>query len=312
MIKWFYSEQQVVKGPFAQNDLQIFLQKHPNPAQVFVWSRGLTEWISGDRWTPTLVNQMAAAAPNLTRPQAAPPAASETMTSTIPMSSAKPMAPPKPSAGFARNVSQDTLTVDIESTALGEENTQTVTDVQTDSAGIDPDLMRDIENKSVEKYRVQLQFVDQPMMTRDELMTFISAQDDVSQVSIYDKKSNEWKEVYAFREIVDKLGLTRRKHPRVPILAQFMGSTNRHSHFTARVVTISIGGLGLTDVFDLKIGDHIKGQMTSPHFYSPVHFEAEVTYAGQDGYVGFKFTQINDDALSLVTDYVNRFSQTQS
>lgn len=311
MIKWFYSEQQVVKGPLAQNDLQIFLQKHQNPAQVFVWSRGLTEWISGDRWTPSLINQMTASTAPVSRPQAAA-AATETTTSTLPLSSGKPTAPPKPPVSLAKKTSEETLTVDVENTAFSSENTQTVTDIHPEATGIDPDLLQDIENKSVEKYRVQLQFMDQPLMTRDELMTFVSAQEDVSQVSIYDKKTNEWKEVYAFREIVDKLGLTRRKHPRVPILAQFMGSTNRHSHFTARVVTISIGGLGLTDVFDLKIGDHINGQMTSPHFYSPVQFEAEVTYAGQDGYVGFKFTQINDDALSLVTDYVNRFSQTQT
>ena len=146
-------------------------------------------------------------------------------------------------------------------------------------------------------------------MTKDELMSFAARVEDPSQIAIYDAQLKEWKEIYIFKDIVDKLGLTRRKHPRVPILAQFNGSTSRHEKFSARLVTVSIGGLGLTDIFDLKIGDMIYGNITSPHFYSPVAIESEVTYCGSDGYVGLKFTQINDDSQSLVTDYVKKFSQ---
>ena len=294
MTKWFYSEQQVVKGPLQQNDLLLFLQRHPNPSQVFVWTRGQTEWISADRWNPQT------AMTDVTQPKApakAPPLQSQQPSLSVKNPESGLPSPPQSSAS--------------ELTQTAFEAAQVPDNDGPTSPTINADLLQDIEDKSVEKYKVQLQFIDQPLMTKDELMAFISSQDDVSQISIYDKHSKEWKEVYAFREIVEKLGLTRRKHPRVPILAQFMGSSSRHSHFTARVVTISVGGLGLTDVFDLRIGDRINGQMTSPHFYSPVNFEAEVTYAGQDGYVGFKFVQINDDALSLVTDYVNRFSQNQ-
>jgi hypothetical protein len=157
---------------------------------------------------------------------------------------------------------------------------------------------------------VQLNFVDQPAMNRNELMSFASRVENPSQIAIFDPKLKEWKEIYAFKEIVEKLGLTRRKHPRVPILAQFSGVTSQHEKLNARLVTISIGGLGLTDVFDLRIGDIISGQITSPHFYSPVTFEAEATYCGNDGHVGLKFIQINDDSQSLIMDYVKRFSNT--
>jgi len=161
---------------------------------------------------------------------------------------------------------------------------------------------------SSETFRVQLNFIDQPLMTKDELMAFAARAEDPSQVAIFDPLTNEWKEIYAFSDIVEKLGLSRRKQPRVPILAQFTGRSSKHETFEARLVTLSLLGFGLTDVFELQIGDTVTGQITSPHFYLPVTLDAEVTYSGHDGYVGLKFLKINDDSLALVTDYVKRFS----
>ncbi len=52
-------------------------------------------------------------------------------------------------------------------------------------------------------------------------------QEDVSKISVFDSFSKEWREIYAIPEIADKLGLSRRKNARVPILAQFLGSSFR-------------------------------------------------------------------------------------
>ena len=275
MTKWFYHSNQIVKGPVSTEELQNLIPTFPDAQRTFIWSRGYTEWISADRWQPQSINES-----SLHETQSS----NELMTQT------------------SYNTAHD-----VESTRehqIPEEKTHALTENATDFE------RTEIPTAAIpsEKYRVQLNFVDQPTMTKDELMVFASRVDDPTQIAIFDPKLKEWKEIYAFKEIVEKLGLTRRKHPRVPILAQFSGTTSRHEKFNARLVTISIGRLGLTDVFDLKIGDVISGQITSPHFYSPVTIEAEATYCGNDGYVGFKFIQINDDSQSLVTDYVKRFS----
>jgi len=157
-------------------------------------------------------------------------------------------------------------------------------------------------------YKVQYNFIDQDLMSKEELLNFTLKQDDVSKIAVFDNTSKEWKEIYAFPEISEKLGISRRKNARVPILAQFTGMSAQDVKLNARVVTISIGGMGLTDTFDLNIGDTIRGQITSPHFFTPLNVEAEVTYTGTDGYVGSKFFQINDDTLALITEYVNKFS----
>ena len=159
-------------------------------------------------------------------------------------------------------------------------------------------------------YRVRVNFVDQPLMNRIELLALIGQQPDVAALSIQDPKTKEWKEVYAFPDLVERLGLTRRSNPRVPILAQFTGSSNKNPNLNARVITISEGGIGFTDHFELKIGDTISGQITSPHFFQPVSIQAEVIYSGLDGYVGFKFTQITDEAKSAVIEYVKKFAKT--
>lgn len=158
-------------------------------------------------------------------------------------------------------------------------------------------------------YRVQLNFVDQPLMSKPELLTFISKLTDVSKLSIQNPKTKEWNEVFAYPDIVERLGLSRRKHSRVPILAQFTGKTNKHEQFNAKIVTISQGGVGFTEVFDLKIGDFVEGQIMSPQFFQPIHIKADVIYSGLDGYIGLKFTEINDESVAAIIDYVKKFGR---
>lgn len=160
------------------------------------------------------------------------------------------------------------------------------------------------------KYKVQYNFVDQKLMTREDLLNFTLKQDDVSKIAVFDDENKEWKEIYSVPEIAERLGISRRQNARVPILAQFSGlSTTKDIKLNARVVTISIAGMGLTETFDLNIGDIIRGQVTSPHFFTPLNVEAEVTYTGTDGYIGLTFTQINDDTSALITEYVNKLSE---
>jgi hypothetical protein len=158
-------------------------------------------------------------------------------------------------------------------------------------------------------FRVQLNFVDQPLMTKPELLTYISKLTDVSKLSIQNPKTKEWNEVFAYPDIVERLGLSRRKQSRVPILAQFTGNSNKHPDLAAKIVTISEGGMGFTEVFDLKISDTVEGQIASPQFFQPINVKAEVIYAGLDGYIGLKFTQINDESKATIIEYVKKFGK---
>ncbi len=161
-----------------------------------------------------------------------------------------------------------------------------------------------------DKYRVQLNFVDQALMTKAELLTFISKQKDVTKIAIQNNKTKEWNDVYAFPEIVERLGISRRKNSRVPILATFLGTSNGVD-LNVKVVTISEGGMGFTEVFDLKIGDQVEGQLISPHFFQPINLQADVIYSGLDGYIGLKFSHVNDESKSAIIEYVKKFGKSQ-
>lgn len=161
-------------------------------------------------------------------------------------------------------------------------------------------------------YRVQFNFIDQPLMNKNELMAFISRQQDASKISIQNLKTKEWNDVYAYPDIVERLGISRRKNTRVPILANFIGSANKGTEFNVKVITISEGGMGFTEVFDLKIGDQVDGQLISPHFFQPIHLQADVIYSGLDGYIGLKFSHINDESKSAIIEYVKKFGKSQN
>jgi hypothetical protein len=171
------------------------------------------------------------------------------------------------------------------------------------------EIIKSVVETLDEKYKVQYNGAEQAPMTKSQLIEFIARQEDPSLVLIYNKKQDDWKEIYTFPDIVEKLGLSRRQNRRVTLLANFKGKINQSTEMNARLTTISLGGFGLTDVFDLKVGDSVKGQISSPHFYTPIAIEGEVTYAGAHGGIGLKFTSITDEARALVVDYIKKFGQ---
>lgn len=297
-IKWFMQTHGHVQGPFNSTAMQETLDRlEGNQMETtLVWRRGFAEWVKASKWlSPENTQTMATMTDVSTIPafmaNAPPPPPVQKILQSpqapvpSPMSSTTP--PPLPGA-VKQNLSPN------EDTVVG------------------PQTQKPKAASQGAFYRVQVNFIDQPMMTKSELLTLISKQEDISTVAIQDPKSKEWKEVYAFPDIVEKLGLSRRKHARVPILAQFVGRTNRHDSFNARIITISEGGLGLTEVYDLKIGDIVEGQVTSPHFFQPINIRADVVYSGLDGYIGLNFTQITDESKAAIIDYMKKFGKSST
>jgi len=290
--KWFMQFQGQVRGPFNTTFMQETLDGlEGNQMEIaLVWRRGFAEWVKASKWLAPENTQMMTA---VTESHPAPPIVHNPP--PVQKLMQKPQAPlPTPAPASAAPSLRPPVDLQISP------NEDTV---------VGANLQKKPAQPPGAFYRVQINFIDQPMMTKNELLNLISKQEDISTVAIQDPKTKEWKEVYAYPDIVEKLGLSRRKHARVPILAQFVGRTNRHESFNARIITISEGGLGLTEVYDLKIGDVVEGQLTSPHFFQPINIRADVVYSGLDGYIGLNFTQINDESKSAIIDYMKKFGK---
>ncbi len=262
-MKWFVNQNSRVHGPYGSTEIQGLVQSMgASSRSTFLWTRGLGEWITADKWTPSIAQS---------------------------------------------TQSERHFAAQVEDEAHNQVEAGTVSDYSPTSVPVSSRPKKLAPDSQDRRYKVQYNFIDQAPMTREELLNFTLKQNDVSKIAVFDTLAREWKEIYSIPEIAEKLGISRRRSPRVPILAQFAGSVN-DTKINARVVTISTGGIGLTDTYDLKIGDIVNGQITSPHFFTPLNVQSQVVYTGTDGYVGLQFSFLNDDIAALITEYVNKFS----
>ena len=293
--KWFIQLKGTVQGPFNNETLLRALQGigEDNLNYALVWKRGLSEWIKAAHWQKA-DQQISAQARSQQAPQ-------NLMTSPSQMPQAQTR--PTPSETVNTQYTQPTM---VQKTSVAtDEHTKT-------SVEVDEELFEKTFTQAFADgifYRVQVNFVDQPLMSKNELTQLIAKTEDISTISIQDQKTKEWKEIYSFPDLVEKLGISRRKSQRVPILAQFNGRSSKSKTCSYRVITISEGGMGFTENFELKIGDEVEGQISSPHFFQPITVKADVIYAGLDGYIGLKFSSITDEAKSAIVEYIKKFGK---
>jgi hypothetical protein len=145
-------------------------------------------------------------------------------------------------------------------------------------------------------------------MNHDQMIDFLRTQKDLSEIQIWTEGYTDWKEIYQIHKIMDELGVSRRQHPRVPIMGTLTceGATG---NITARILSVSEGGLGITDAPDVKIGEKFKTILKSPNLYAPIHSTVEVVYVGADGYAGMKFISLHPESKSTIIEYVKKFTE---
>ena len=157
------------------------------------------------------------------------------------------------------------------------------------------------------QWKVRNAGVEQKLMSHDQMISYLRTQKDFAEVQIWTDGYTEWKDIYQIHKIMDELGVSRRKHPRVPIMGTLTceGATGT---FNARVLSISEGGLGITECPNVKIGEKFKTVLKSPNLYAPVHATTEVVYVGLENYAGLKFIGLHPESKSAVIEYVKKFT----
>lgn len=158
------------------------------------------------------------------------------------------------------------------------------------------------------QWKVRIDGHEQRPMTHDQMIDFLKTKTDFGDVQIWTEGYSDWKDIYQIHKIMDELGVSRRQHPRVPIMGTLTceGATG---NFTARVLSISEGGLGVTEANQVRIGEKFKTILKSPNLYAPIHSTVEVVYVGGDGYAGLKFTGLHSESKSTIIEYVKKFTE---
>lgn len=157
-------------------------------------------------------------------------------------------------------------------------------------------------------WKVRVAGHEQKPMTHDQMIDYLKDQTDYGEIQIWTEGYSDWKDIYQIHKIMDELGVSRRQHPRVPIMGSLTceGATG---NITARVLSISEGGLGITDAPQVKIGEKFKTILKSPNLYTPIHSTAEVVYVGSDSYAGMKFISLHPESKSAIIEYVKKFTE---
>lgn len=174
-------------------------------------------------------------------------------------------------------------------------------------------LKQNSSNKEVQKelsWKYRINQEEHGPYKYKELIDALKIIDDLSLIEICSDENNEWYEIFKNKRLIDDLGITRRKHPRVPITGTVDIELENQEIFKTRVVSISEGGIGITDAFNLVVGHEYKLCIKSPNLFSQVNATADVVYIGQDGYCGMKFHHLTAESRSVIIEYVRRFGET--
>ncbi len=146
-------------------------------------------------------------------------------------------------------------------------------------------------------------------MNHEQMMAFLKQQNDLSEVQIWTEGYSSWKEVFQIHKIMDELGVSRRKHPRVPIRGHLIYEIN-DQNLVAELSSISEGGLGATKTSQISIGNQIKAVIQSPQLFQPIHATCEVVYMSSNGYAGMRFSGgLHLESKAAIIEYIKKFPE---
>lgn len=162
-------------------------------------------------------------------------------------------------------------------------------------------------DEEVPSWFVSVDGKEYPPLPYTKLIQFLKTLKSLAAVDLKTKSDKVWRDIYTYQRIVDDLGITRRSHPRVPIMGSIQCEAESSS-FTARSLSISEGGMGMNQIRPLRMGEMIQITLTSPNLNNKVEAQCEVVYVGNDSYAGLRFVSIPDETKKMIVDYVNKFA----
>lgn len=171
-------------------------------------------------------------------------------------------------------------------------------------------LQKEKLEKPIEEseWKLRVEGKESSLMKFDEMIDYLKSMKDLNNIEVCNERSKKWKDLFAVPQIIDELGVTRRAHPRVPIIGSLHCESHAKGTFDIKVIAISEGGMGVVEAKNLRIGDRFKGTLDSPNLFSKVVSQCEVLYVGKDGYVGLKFVGLPLEFKTQLIEYVNKFS----
>ncbi len=188
----------------------------------------------------------------------------------------------------------------------GEKDWIAITKWQTDY----PEIVRRLEAHFSVEWKVKINNQATPYMSFEKCLEHLKQVELTNQIFICKRGDGDaWDSIFNNSVFLNALELTRRKFPRVPIVAtaKVTKSDSKFSYLV-KVNIIGQGGIGITGLGrNFPIGTEVDLRIESPSMTVPLHAEGRVVYHSRDGITGIEFAAMNAEAESLIIEYVNRF-----
>lgn len=154
-------------------------------------------------------------------------------------------------------------------------------------------------------------------MDFDECIQFLKAVELNNTLFICKKTTNlqeEWESIFSNSVFLNALEMTRRKHPRVPIVATAkVSKSDSKFSYLVKVNILGQGGIGVAGLGkNFPTGTSVDIRLESPSLAQPVHAEGRVVYHTKDGVTGIEFETINAESQGAIIEYINQFQQTRN
>lgn len=157
-------------------------------------------------------------------------------------------------------------------------------------------------------WKLRINGKELPPMSYDLMLDQLKSKSNLNDIFVWTEGYSEWRPIFQIHKVLDDLGVSRRAHPRVPIMGT-VTLEGASGTMTSRVLSISEGGLGINEAHNVKIGEKFKVILKSPNLYTPIHATGEIVYVGSDSYAGMKFIGLHSESKSAIIEYVKKFSE---
>ncbi len=129
---------------------------------------------------------------------------------------------------------------------------------------------------------------------------------DSSQILIRRSPHKKMRPIYEWPVLVEETGLSRRRHIRVPIQADFKFRSDQEVQ-QKKVNTISEGGFSLMNCTEHNEGDILTGQIISIFLKPAVLCSAKLIHTHKNGICSFRFQELSPSAAIIIKNYTARF-----
>jgi hypothetical protein len=175
-----------------------------------------------------------------------------------------------------------------------------------------PNIVKKLEGHYNTEWKIKCPADTTELMSFDDCIEYLKSVDLKTGVFICKSGSADWENIFTNSVFLNALEMTRRKFPRVPIVATAkISKADSKFSYLVKLNVIGEGGIGVSGLTkNFPSGVPIDIKIEGANLATPIFAEGHIVYHTPDGVTGIEFNTISAEARSIIIEYVKRFSGT--